>query len=45
MSYEDQILDPFTNDGDEETPETPETDVEGTKVDDDETEEFSDAGL
>jgi len=44
MSYEDQTLDldPFINDGDEETPETGEEEV---KSDDEETEEFSDADL
>ena len=42
MAYEDQILDPLTNDGDEEAPET---DVEEVKSDDDEVEEFSDADL
>jgi hypothetical protein len=44
MSYEDQILDPFINDGDEET-ETPDADIDAPKGDDDETEEFSDADL
>jgi len=42
MAYEDQILDPFTNDGEEETPEVEE---EIAKSDDDDIEEFSDADL
>ena len=44
MPYEDQTLDldPFVGDGDEETPET---DGEGTKSEDDEAEELSDADL
>jgi len=47
MSYEDQTLDPFINDGDEEIPEIPEIPEvpETDKGDDDETEEFSDADL
>lgn len=42
MSYEDQMLDPFINDGDEETPEA-ETEV--AKDDDNEIEEFTDSDL